>query len=119
VLEHIRIARIHCELEVEGDHVALRGNGNAAAPREVRLGEVFDAGGSRLQLAEATVATPAPSLGPPWTTSRSRSFARRTTSRRYWTKPRSRRRSQRCASACSASTAPTRASPSFCPNRES
>ncbi len=65
VLEHIRIARIHCELEVEGDHVALRANGNPAdARREVCLGEVLDAGGSRLQLAEAPAAA-APAPHPP------------------------------------------------------
>jgi pSer/pThr/pTyr-binding forkhead associated (FHA) protein len=60
VLEHLRIARIHCELEVEGDHVALRGNGSEqGAPHQVRLGEVFDAGGSRLQLAAGPVGTAA------------------------------------------------------------
>jgi pSer/pThr/pTyr-binding forkhead associated (FHA) protein len=55
VLEHLRIKRIHCELEVEGDHVALRGNDNKpGAPREVLPGEVFDTGGSRLQFADSS-----------------------------------------------------------------
>jgi pSer/pThr/pTyr-binding forkhead associated (FHA) protein len=63
VLERLRISRIHCELEVEGDHVALRGNGQGAgATHEVRLGQVLDTGGSRVQLAASPTPASAPSL---------------------------------------------------------
>jgi hypothetical protein len=65
VLERLRITRIHCELEVEGDQVALRGKSTEAGEiRAVRLGEVFDAGGSRLQLASAPATTLAAASAP-------------------------------------------------------
>ena len=43
VLKHLRVARIHCELEVEGDHVTL---GND----ELQPGKVFNAGSSHFHL---------------------------------------------------------------------
>jgi hypothetical protein len=52
VLQQLQVRRIRCELEVEGDHVTLRGDGAnpPAVPRELKPGEVLDAGGSHFHL---------------------------------------------------------------------
>lgn len=64
VLEHLRVVRIHCELEVEGDRVTLRSDeaGRPGDPQEMRPGEVLHAGGSRLCL-EAAADAPAQEVG--------------------------------------------------------
>jgi hypothetical protein len=50
-LQHLRITRIHCELEVEGDHVTLKGDQPSdAAPQELRPGEIHNASGSQFHL---------------------------------------------------------------------
>src|SRR5262245_33435213 len=61
VLQHVRVAHIHCVLDVEGEQVTCRNDepGRPGAPRGVRPGEVLEAGGSRLVL-EAAPVTPPP-----------------------------------------------------------
>ena len=67
VLEPLRVARIHCVLEVEAERVTLRsgepqGGETPQSPQELRPGEVLDSAGVRLCL--QSVATPAPSAVP-------------------------------------------------------
>ncbi len=59
VLQQLRIRSIRCELEVEGEHVLLRGDPSSpnGTPRELRPGEILAAGGSRFHL---EVAQPVP-----------------------------------------------------------
>jgi hypothetical protein len=58
LLQFLRVARLHGELEVEGESVAVRGPGQGA-PRPLQPGEVLQAGGCRLRL-EADEEPPAP-----------------------------------------------------------
>jgi hypothetical protein len=63
VLQNLRVVRIHCELEVEGDHVTLRNDepGAPGTPRELAPGLAVHGAGSRIGLdAAALDATPAP-----------------------------------------------------------
>jgi hypothetical protein len=78
VLQRVRVAHIHCVLDVEGEQVTCRADepGRPGTPRDVRPGEILEAGGSRLVLEAAAappvlddvgllpVDGPAPSLAP-------------------------------------------------------
>jgi hypothetical protein len=61
VLQPLRVANVHCVLEVEADHVTVRNEQPGAdnAPRELRPGEVVRADGSQLLL-QAPAAAPGP-----------------------------------------------------------
>jgi|GEM_PF-2003064 pSer/pThr/pTyr-binding forkhead associated (FHA) protein len=68
VLENVRVARVHCELEVESDRVLLR-IGKAEHSRHltvVRQGQVLHGDGSQFVLQDiAAAAAPAPAPTPP------------------------------------------------------
>jgi pSer/pThr/pTyr-binding forkhead associated (FHA) protein len=55
VLQHLRVTRLRCELEVEGDHITARSAkiGTAGVPYELQPGAVLKAGPSQLCLEPA------------------------------------------------------------------
>jgi hypothetical protein len=65
VLQHVRVAHIHCVLDVEGEQVACRSDepGRPGIPRELRASEVIEAGGARLCLEAAAAPAPLDDVG--------------------------------------------------------
>jgi pSer/pThr/pTyr-binding forkhead associated (FHA) protein len=59
VLDNLRVARIHCELEVEGDPITVRGD-ESGASHALQQGEVVQAVGCRLRLEIPSEAPPPP-----------------------------------------------------------